>query len=658
MMLRSKLVVSFLTVIAITGIIATIVGQRLIESGIVREAQQKVNLDLNSAHQIYEQKLKYIEGTLIFTAMRRFSVKEALRKGDRRLLLESLRETMEEGQLDMLTITDKSGKVILRARNPEVFGDSQAQDEMVSKVLQGKKPVCGTQIIPRKELLRESEELAERARMQFIETPMAKPTPETENTSGMVLKAAVPIFGDVNKLIGVLYGGILLNRRYDIVDETKNVVYRGVKYEGKDIGTATIFQKDLRISTNVQLSEGERAIGTRVSSEVYDRVIGEGKLWTARAFVVNDWYLTAYEPIRNIHGKVIGILYVGILEKKYNDMKTAAFWNFFGVAMAAMVLALAIAYMLARAIAKPIQQLERGVEAIARGNFGVKVDIESSDEIGALAESFNRVSRELKDTYEKLQGKIEAADEDLKKAYKELQEKQEQLVQAAKLGSLGELAAGVAHEINNPLGTISLYAQMTLDDLKEDDKDNRENLQIILKHATRTAGIVKNLLEFARRTDLEARPIGINPVLEEALSIIAHQAELQQVNIVRQLLQDMPMIVGDANKLQQVFVNIIVNALQVMPDGGQLTVESSTAPDGGFVQISIVDTGPGIPEENLRKIFEPFFTTKETGKGTGLGLSVSHGIIEQHKGRIEVSSRVGKGTTFTITIPVADREKS
>jgi two-component system NtrC family sensor kinase len=623
----------------------------------VREAQQKVNLDLNSAHQIYQQKLKYIEGTLAFTAMRRFSIKEALQKGNRQLLLGSLREAMKKGQLDIITITDKRGKVVLRVRNPEVFGDSQAQDEMVSKVLRDKKSVYGTQIIPREKLFKESEELAERARMKFIPTPMAKPTSETENTSGMILKAAVPIFDEANELIGVLYGGILLNRRYDIVDEIKNVVYRGVKYEGKDIGTATIFQKDLRISTNVQLNDGERAIGTRVSSEVYDRVIGEGKLWTTRAFVVNDWYLTAYEPIRNIDGKVIGILYVGILEKKYNDMKAAAFWDFFWVAVAGMVLALAIAYVLARAIAKPIQQLERGVEAIAKGNFGVKVDIKSSDEIGTLAESFNRVSQELKGTYEKLQGKIEAADEDLKKAYKELQEKQEQLVQAAKLGSLGELAAGVAHEINNPLGTITLYAQMIRDELKEDQEETREEAEVILRHATRAAEIVKNLLEFARRTDLEARPVSVNTALEEALSVTAHQAELQQVNVVRQLSQDVPLIVGDVSKLQQVFVNIVVNALQVMQDGGRLIIKSSATSDGGLVQVSITDTGPGIPEESLQKIFEPFFTTKGTGKGTGLGLSVSHGIIEQHKGNIEVSTKVGEGTTFTITIPAADKEK-
>jgi signal transduction histidine kinase len=265
---------------------------------------------------------------------------------------------------------------------------------------------------------------------------------------------------------------------------------------------------------------------------------------------------------------------------------------------------------------------------------------------------------ELNTTYSKLQGKIEAADQDLKKAYEELQLKQDQLVQAAKLGSLGELAAGVAHEINNPLGTITLYAQMIRDELTDEQEDAREEIEIILKHATRTAGIVKNLLEFARRTDLAVKPVSVNPILEEALSITSHQAELQQVYVKKELSEDLPTIAGDANKLQQVFVNIMVNALQVMQGGGTLTIRSCAAPDTEHVQVTIADTGPGIAEENLAKIFEPFFTTKPTGKGTGLGLSVSHGIIEQHNGKIEVTSKTGEGTAFIITIPAISEEMS
>lgn len=651
LLLRGKLVVSFLAVIAVTGIIGTTVGVYLVGSGIVREAQNKVTLDLNSARQIYQQKLLDIRHTLEFTALRKFAVREALRTGDRALLLESLRAAMEKGGLGFLTITDREGRVVLRASRPEVADDSQAQDQIVGRALAQRRPFAGTEIVRREELARESEELAERARMELIPTPRARATSAQENTSGMVLKAAVPVLDDAGELQGCLYGGVLLNRDYEIVDATKDIVYRGATYEGKDIGTATIFQEDLRISTNVMCSHG-RAIGTRVSSEVYDRVIGEGKTWTARAFVVNDWYLTAYEPIRDVDGKVIGILYVGVLEKKYVDMKRTTFLLLAGVTVAGMVLALGIAYVLANAMARPIQRLKQGVEALAQGDFDSEVAVRTADEIGSLAESFNRVRQELKDTYGKLQGKIEAADEDLRKANEELREKQKQLMHAEKLASLGALAAGVAHEVNNPLGTIALYAQMMRDELGEGQESQRESVDIILKHSTRAGQIVKNLLEFARRTELEAKPVSINAVLEDVLSMTGHQAELQQVTVVKQLGPDVPGIVGDADKLRQVFVNMVINALQAMPKGGRLRVASRGVEEAGqAAQVRIADTGRGIPPDKIDKVFDPFFTTKETGKGTGLGLSVSHGIVEQHGGHIAVESSPGEGTTFTVTIP-------
>ena len=655
--LRPRLVVSFLAVIAITGATGTSVGVYLVGGGIVREAQSKVTLDLNSARHIYEDRLADIQRTLQFTAIRRFAIREALRRGDRELLLQGLCEAMQEGGLDVLAITDQHGRVILRAQNPAVVGDSQAQDPVVGRVLAQRKPFAGTQIVPREELLRESDGLAERARMELIPTPMAKPTSASENTSGMMLKAAVPILDDKGQFTGVLYGGVLLNRNYDIVDATKDIVYRGATYEGKDIGTATIFQMDLRVSTNVMMHDGRRAIGTRLSSEVYDAVIGEGRIWTARAFVVNDWYITAYEPIRNIDGEVIGVLYVGVLEKKYADMKRETFWLLAGVTVGGMVLALAIAYVLANAVVRPVQRLKQGVEAIAEGDFDLDVDVKTADELGSLAGAFNRVRQELKETHAKLQGRIEAADQDLIKANGELREKQDQLVHAEKLASLGALAAGVAHEINNPLGTIALYAQLMRDARKRNPESCGESIDIIVKHATRAAQVVKNLLEFARRTELETKPLDVNAILNDVLSLTAHQAELQQVNVVKQLAPDVPMIAGDADKLRQVFVNIVINALQVMPEGGRLTVASSVAPGGGAVQVSIADTGPGISSEHINRIFDPFFTTKEAGKGTGLGLSVSHGIVEQHNGEIAVESSPGEGTTFAITIPTPSGEE-
>ena len=205
--------------------------------------------------------------------------------------------------------------------------------------------------------------------------------------------------------------------------------------------------------------------------------------------------------------------------------------------------------------------------------------------------------------------------------------------------------------------TIALYAQMVRDELVEDQESQRESVDIILKHSTRAGQIVKNLLEFARRTELEMKPVDINAVLEDVLSMTGHQAELQQVNVVKGLRPGVPGIVGDADKLRQVFVNMAINALQAMPEGGQLTVGSAVSSGGEAVEVRVTDTGRGIPRDEIDRIFDPFFTTKETGKGTGLGLSVSHGIVQQHRGRIAVESRPGKGTAFTVTIPAAPGEQ-
>ncbi len=238
-----------------------------------------------------------------------------------------------------------------------------------------------------------------------------------------MLEAAVPIFDDNSTFMGILHGGILLNRNYEIVDRTKEVVYQGTKYKGKDVRTSTIFLDDLRISTNVMSETGERAIGTHLSSEVYDKVITQGLRWTARAFVVNNWYFTAYEPIKNIDGELIGALYVGMLEEKYADMKKRAFLILFSVIVAGILLALAIAYILAGMVAKPIRELQEGAKAIASGNYDYKVKIQTNDEIGLLADSFNELARYLKRTYVILQGRVESADKELKQANQELREK-------------------------------------------------------------------------------------------------------------------------------------------------------------------------------------------------------------------------------------------
>ena len=632
--LRTKLITSSIAVIMICGLAVTLVGIHLIGTDIISQAQEKVRTDLNSARHLYQDEIEKIKDTVRFTALR-FFITDALLKNDIEMLKKELEKIRQKESLDILTLTDRNGQVIVRSRNPDTYGDSQADDLLVNRVLSKKEAVISTLIVSKEELEKEGGDLAEQAYMEFIPTPMAKPRPETKETSGMMIKAAVPVLSSDGSLIGVLYGGHLLNRDYEIVDKVKAIVYQDVKYRGKDIGTATIFQGDLRVSTNVKREDASRAIGTRVSKEVYDQVFEKKLPWIDRAFVVNHWYITSYEPIKNIKEEVIGILSVGILEEKFVDMRKEAILDFWGITLAGMLAAFIVSWFLARGILKPIKRLVFASQELAKGNLEYQIKIKSNDEIGELGKTFNRMVSSLKER-----------DEQLK------ENTQQQIMKSERLASLGTLAAGVAHEINNPLGTISMYSQMTFDELAEDNESCRENLAIVIKQTDKAARIVKNLLEFARQSEPEMRMLDINEVLKQSIAITAHAAELRNIKMAINLNSEIPGIEGDSDKLQQVFINMIINAIHAMPDGGELTIAARPVKDGNFVEIEISDTGCGIPEENIKKLFDPFFSTKETGEGTGLGLSVSLGIVERHGGSIDVRSKVNEGSAFTIKLPV------
>jgi two-component system NtrC family sensor kinase len=509
------------------------------------------------------------------------------------------------------------------------------------------------QIVPREELLKEGEDLAEQAYMEFIDTPKAAPRPENKETSGMMLKAAASVKDEEGKLLGILYGGILLNRNYEIVDRVKEIVYKGEIYKGREKGTATIFQQDLRVSTNVKDEKGERAIGTRVSKEVNNAVLVEGKPWIDRAFVVNDWYITAYEPIKNIDGKIIGILYVGMLEKPYIDTANRVMSTFTIIAFLCVVFLLVILYFSTTRITNPLQKMVVATQVISKGDLAHRVKINSRDEIGYLAESFNRMTVNLEAANEKLIEWGKTLEKKVEERTKELRKMQAHLIQSEKLASLGKLAAGIAHEINNPLGGILIYSNLLLEDT-EKDSPHYENLKKIVKETSRCKDIVKGLLEFARPKEPETSLIGVNEILEGSLAIMEKQALFQNISIKKSYESDLPKIIADSAQLQQVFMNIILNAAEATAGNGTLTLSTSLNPDSKCIEVKFSDTGQGIKEEDKKRLFEPFFSTKEVGKGTGLGLAISYSIIQKHQGTIEVKSQIGKGSTFTVKLPVIE----
>lgn len=253
---------------------------------------------------------------------------------------------------------------------------------------------------------------------------------------------------------------------------------------------------------------------------------------------------------------------------------------------------------------------------------------------------------ETKRWSEELEHKVEERTQELRAA-------QERLLQSEKLASIGQLAAGVAHEINNPMGVILGFAQGIVKTLPEDDP-LRKPLTTIEKESLRCKRIVQSLLDFARHSEPTLQLTNVNELIDACCDLVEHQTSLQDVKLIKGYDPALPSIMADPNQLQQVFINTMLNAYQAMSDGGTLHITTRTM--GSELQVTFTDTGTGIPPENMQNIFDPFFTTKEVGEGTGLGLSVSYGIVKAHGGDIEVDSQMGKGTTFVIKLPL-DRSK-
>ena len=494
--IATKLILSFLLIIVIISLVFIVVGVQLISNRIVSEAQEKVRHDLNAAREIYLSKLCHINDVVRLTA-NRLDIEEAILSGSiEEAKIELLRiKNMEE--LDVLTITDASGRVLLRTSNLSLSGDDQSDDDLVKEVLDRQVPIASTSIVNVDELHKESPLLAELAFFKFIDTPMARVRDDTEQTAGMLLKAAAPIFDDQDHLIGVIYGGTLLNRNFEIVDKIKQTVYEDVKYEGQDIGTATIFQDDVRISTNVKNEDGSRAIRTRVTEEVYDQVVIKGKPWIGRAYVVNNWYITAYEPIRDAYDRIIGILYVGVLEQKYLDIKRQTIISFLAITLLGALVSLIMSYFIAQGISTPINKLVSASKEVAEGNLDAKVEIKSNDEIGELAESFNAMAMALKERDEKLK--------DFTKR---------KIVESERLALIGQLSANVAHELNNPLQGIVTYSHLLLEKMPIENS-NRNSVQKIVTQANRCRDIIRGLLDFSRQRKPDKTLCDVNVVLND-----------------------------------------------------------------------------------------------------------------------------------------------
>lgn len=499
--------------------------------------------------------------------------------------------------------------------------------------------------------------LAARARLSLVPTEAAVPTERVEEARGMIVHAAAPAPG------GALVGGQLLNRNLAFIDEMNAIVYPDFSRKGGTIGTTTLFLEDVRISTNVRLFEDVRALGTRVSAAVRGRVLDEGRTWLGRAFVVNDWYVSGYEPLIDSFGERVGMLYVGFLEAPFVQAERQITMQI--AMMFALVVMLSVPLLLrwAQGIFAPLERMTAAISRVEKGDLGARTGGSArADEIGRVAKHLDTLldqlqerDRRLREWAEELERRVANRTSDLEEANRQLEATTRQLVLSEKLATIGEITAGVAHEINNPLAVIQGNLDVVREDLGRRAHPLKTEFSLIQDQIHAIHILVSKLLRFARPEEYAGNGSGVSPdaVIRDTLPLVSHALTRAQIKVHLDLAAG-GIVSMNQTELQQVLINLMVNAIQAMPSDGQLSIATRLLRREGDekVEIVVADTGVGIPVAVLPRIFDPFFTTKRA-EGTGLGLSISATLIDRAGGTITATSTEGEGTRFTIVLPVS-----
>lgn len=492
-------------------------------------------------------------------------------------------------------------------------------------------------------------------------------------SKGLVSRSLIPVFNEQNNLQWIVDGGMLLNNSTSLVDRIRDLVYASDTLPEGSIGTVTLFMDDIRVSTNVPLDSEQlngRAIGTRVSDEVRQAVLASGLTWVDRAYVYDDWYVSAYEPLRDHDGRRIGMLYTGYLEWPLIRIYLTNIVELgVGIVLVLLISGLVV-YRGARDLFRPIEKIHQVVKAVQLGldrRIG-SLDLTPDHELEILGKQFDSMLDQLHQRNEVIkQASIELEDkvkartkslhektEELEQHIKLLNQARSKLVTSEKLAALGELTAGIAHEINNPTAVILGNVELLQFELGDDTERVKEELGAIHEQIDRIRNITRSLLQYSRQGGVQDEVTWqhLNPIVEESLTLVRSGTKKHAIQIETNL-EAKCCVEVNRHQLLQVLVNLQMNGVHAMDDQGLLKVGTEDWIDeqgktvGAVVHIT--DHGCGISKENLERIFNPFFTTRRSG--TGLGLSVSQGIISEIGGDICVQSTPGKGSTFSVYLP-------
>ena len=757
MNIGSKLILAFLLVTLLPTVLLALLTTRIISNSMHADAQLTINNDLKAAWMQYYSRAHQMQYGML-QASTELHIKEAIKEGDSALLRQQLEAWKEfRPHVDLWAIVDERSMVIASLNTSEA-GYPLAINGLVRKAVMEKSSFISTEVIPSGVLAHEG--LAEKSRVPVKKGAAAAGEGgggERVLTDGLVLTVVTPVEDVSGSVIGVIVTGDLINND-TFVPDTFAETFTG--------SLVTIALGDVQVATNVVTESGERTLGHIVPGAALAE-IEKDRGFRGETSIADKFYITAFDPIKNHEGKVIGSLFVGAPTETFMALKNENIKAILTIALGALLIAALAAFILMYAILRPVMALKRKAQLVSAGDLNISPGVhkKGDDEITDLAITFDKMVENLRDKEARISASQEELREqknliesiinsipyrlyvldrsmkivvwnrqaclncpvcrcaqgqdcrnrnfishilndDLKEGLSEIiesvfetggarqltrrfvlnepshrevylrmnifpilsekggpidyvvwmgeditktKEMESSVIASEKLAAIGQLAAGMAHEVNNPLGGI-LNCLYNLKNKKLNEQRRSEYLGFMEDGITRVQNIVRGLLDFSQQHAPTPSLTDVNSMIEGIIPLFGHYIKGRDIRLVKNLGEGLPQILVDRHQIEQILVNLILNAIQAV-DGDGL-IEVTTRFEGSWYLITVSDNGCGIPAENVPKIFDPFFTTKGVGKGTGLGLSVSRGIIERHKGRIEVGSRSGGGTIFKVYLPL------
>lgn len=565
-MLKHKLLQIFSLLVLLVAGVSGLLGWRFLQKQVVEEAQKQVQLDLGGAWAMIEGRLREVETIVEMTALKH-AVRDAVQDRwgnnaetlDQRLVL--IQRTFD---FDFLQVVGLDGRMLYPGREADIGTTEAWPARLALDATMRGRTVAGFERVTAVDLDRLGTELAARARLKLEPTERAKPTPRAIEARGLAMVAAVPLY-DGENAVGAVVGGVLLNRNDDLVDRIARTIYKEETYHGVPLGSATIFLEDVRVATTVRLPNGNRAIGTRVSREVADRVLGEEAAWVGPAFVVQELYLTAYEPILDVAGKVVGMLYVGRLERPYRDLRQETLMKYALLCLAGLAVALLLALLMAARLSRPIHALVEASGRMHRGEPHTAVHMHSScREIEALVASFNEMAASL----EERQARLNATNAEL-------------ATNAEALTTLNrsymDMLGFVSHELKSPVASMQNYVYLlkneTLGPLTE---RQRKAIASFENGSNRLVEMVKHYLNLSRIESGEFTPIRgevrlWEDVVQPLLDAMEPGMQAREMRIETELPEGL-VLYADSNMMSEVFENLLSNACKYGRVGGRIRV--------------------------------------------------------------------------------------